>query len=178
LAIYIVHDRIRLIDAEGSARRVEAPNARLNTYHIRMGLCHVRVPDTPEQQEKVAMLLPLPHLLNRAPVIGHITVVRRVVLEEFFLPVIVTVCLLKELIVRDGYMLSALNLGIRMTIVIYNVSTAMHHLSELQGLLCKCTGAIIFPCNRVRNGQNMEAEFDFGMRLVRCTTCLNLTSLS
>ena len=166
----MVHNRVGLVDAEGSAGSIEAADARLYTDHIGVGLGNIRVADAPETQKKVQMLLALADFLNSTLIESLITVVRDVMLEKFLLPVVVAICLLKELVVSDIHLLCAFHIGLVVAIVDDGVAAVHHHLTELVGLLCEGAGAIIFARDCVGDGENVEPKFGFRRRSVRRTT--------
>jgi len=116
------------------------------------------VADAPKEEEEVHVLLALSDLYNRPLIKGRVAEIRGIVLEEFLLPVIVAISLLKQIIVRDGDVLGALHFRVLVTIVVNDMATTMHHLTELQSLLCECAGTIVFPCNGVWHTQNVESE--------------------
>ena len=79
-------------------------------------------------------------------------------LEMLLLPVIVAICLLKELVIRNSDMLCTLNLGILVTIMIDDMAAAMHHLTKLECLLCKGAGTVVLARDCVGDTENVEAE--------------------
>jgi len=104
------------------------------------------------------VLLALSDLYNRPLIKGRVAEIRGIVLEEFLLPVIVAISLLKQIIVRDGDVLGALHFRVLVTIVVDNVPAAMHHLTELESLLCEGAGAVVLSFDRVANTENMETK--------------------
>jgi hypothetical protein len=132
--------------------------------------------DSPEKQEEIEMLLPLSYLLDRATIKGLITVIRDAVSEELLLPVIVTIGILIELIIGDRYLFGTFGLGFIVSIVDDRVPASEHHLTELERLLSEGTCAIVFPCDSVRNRQNMKSQLDVVWWLVGCTTSLLIFS--
>jgi hypothetical protein len=128
------------------------------------------VADTPEKKKKVVVLLALADLNNGTLIEDLVTIISRVVLEEFLLPVIVPIGLLKELIVCNIHLLCTLHLRLIVAIVDYRVPASVHHLAEFECLLSKGAGAVVLAGYRVRNRENMETKFGFRRRSVRRTT--------
>jgi hypothetical protein len=141
-----------------------------------MGLCNICMADTPEKQEEIKMFLPLSDLLDRATIECLITVIRDAVSEELLLPVVVTIGVLIELIVGDRNLLGTFRLGFIVSIVDDGVTASEHHLTELQGLLGEGTRAIVFPCDSVRNSQNMKSQLNVVWWLMGCTASLLIFS--
>jgi hypothetical protein len=77
--------------------------------------------------------------------------------EELLLPVVVTIGILIELIVGNRDLFSTFGLGFIVSIVDDRVPASEHHLTEFERLLSKGTGAIVFPCDSVRNSENMKS---------------------
>jgi len=55
-------------------------------------------------------------------------------------------------------MLCTFDLRILVTIMVDDVPTAMHHLTELEGLLGEGAGAIVLACDCMGYTENMKAE--------------------
>ncbi len=123
-----------------------------------MCLRDILVSYAPEHQKEIEWLLSLRDFLYGARIKGTITQVRCVMLEELPFPVIVAVGGLKEGIVRNRNVLCTFNFGVLMAIVIDNVPTAMHHLTELECLLCIGAGGIVLSSHCVGDRQNMKSQ--------------------
>jgi hypothetical protein len=55
-------------------------------------------------------------------------------------------------------MLCTLYFRVLVTIMIDDMATAMHHLTEFKGLLCKGTGTVVVACDRMGDTENMKPK--------------------
>jgi len=124
-----------------------------------MGLCNVCMTDTPEKQKIVERLLALTDFYDCPLIECLIAIVARIMLEMLLLPVIMSIRILKEFIICYNHVFGALYFRVGVPIVIYDMSTPVHHFAELECLLGKGAGTVVFARDGVRNAENMETEF-------------------
>jgi hypothetical protein len=79
-------------------------------------------------------------------------------LEVLLLPVVMSIRLLEEVVVRNRHMFCGLYFGFLVTIMNNDMSSPVHHFTELEGLLREGAGAVIVASHSMGNTEYMETK--------------------